>query len=128
MKTTTLQLGYSMNRGPFRLALLLIPLALSCFALSPQARAVCQEGCLTNENTVLGDDALINLTTGNANTATGASALSANTAGGNNTATGVSALESNTTGSFNTATGASALSANTTGFNNTATGVGALES
>jgi hypothetical protein len=35
----------------------LITLALACFALVPQARAVCQEGCLTNQNTVLGDAA-----------------------------------------------------------------------
>jgi hypothetical protein len=38
----------------------LIALTLGCFALSPQARAVCQEGCLTNDNTVLGDNALLN--------------------------------------------------------------------
>jgi hypothetical protein len=30
-------------------------LATVCFALSPQARAVCQEGCLTLDNTVLSD-------------------------------------------------------------------------
>jgi hypothetical protein len=40
----------------------LIALTLVCFVLSPQARAVCQEGCLTNQNTVLGDDALLNKT------------------------------------------------------------------
>src|SRR5437867_11471773 len=40
----------------------LIALTLVSFALSPQARAVCQEGCLTNNNTVLGDDALLNNT------------------------------------------------------------------
>jgi hypothetical protein len=44
----------------------LIALTLGCFGLSPQARAVCQEGCDTdNNNTVLGDDALVNNTTGN---------------------------------------------------------------
>lgn len=39
-------------------ALLLIPLALEivCFALSPQARANCQEGCFTGANTALGED------------------------------------------------------------------------
>jgi hypothetical protein len=46
--------------------------AFACFALAPQARAVCQEGCLTNNNTVLGDDALVSNTTGFENTATGA--------------------------------------------------------
>ena len=40
----------------------LIALTLGCFGLSPQARAVCQEGCLTDNNTVLGDDALLNNT------------------------------------------------------------------
>jgi hypothetical protein len=99
MKTTTSPLKHSMNRAPFRLVLRLIPLALACFALSPQARAVCQEGCLTNQNTVLGDDALVNNATGSSNTATGHSALLVNTTGGGNAATGVAALLLNTTGS-----------------------------
>src|SRR5437667_399183 len=73
-----------MNRSPLRV-FLLIPFALACFALSPQARAVCQEGCLTNQNTVLGDDALLNNT------------------GANNTAVGFDALFSNTTASSNIA-------------------------
>src|SRR2546421_8022740 len=60
MKTTTLRLRNSVNRSHVRLAFLLIPLA--CFALSTRARAVCNEGCLTNNNTVLGDDALLNNT------------------------------------------------------------------
>ena len=59
----------------------LIALTLGWFALSPQARAVCQEGCLTNANTVLGDDALFNNTTGNGNTAIGFDALFSNTTG-----------------------------------------------
>jgi len=33
----------------------LIALTLGCFGLSPQAQAVCQEGCLTNANTALAD-------------------------------------------------------------------------
>ena len=61
MKTTALQLEHSMNRASCPRALLLIPLALACFTLSPQARAVCQEGCdITKDNTFLGDDALAN--------------------------------------------------------------------
>ena len=36
--------------------------AFACFAFSPEADAACQEGCLTNNNTVLGDDALLNTT------------------------------------------------------------------
>ena len=84
----------------------LIALTLGCFGLSPQARAVCQEGCLTNDNTVLGDDALLNNTTGIDNTAIGFNALFSNTTGCGNTAIGVDALCSNTTGVGNTATGA----------------------
>jgi len=118
-------------------------LMLACFALSPQAWAVCQEGCLTNQNTVLGDDALLSNTTGYSNTAAGSQALKNNTTGvyntangyqallfntigGSNTANGAQALFNNTTGSDNTASGVSALSGNTTGDNNTASGVGAL--
>jgi hypothetical protein len=66
----------------------LIALMLACFALSPHARGVCQEGCLTNQNTVLGEDALINNTTGAVNTATGFEALFSNTTGYSNTASG----------------------------------------
>src|SRR5438128_8757304 len=75
----------------------LIALTLAYFALSPQARAICQEGCLTNQNTVLGDDALLN------NTAIGFQALNQNTTGNGNTAIGIDALYSNTTGGGNTA-------------------------
>src|SRR6267142_1581386 len=57
----------------------LIALTLGCFALSPQARAVCQDACLTNNNTVQGDDALISLTTGADNSAIGQGALNTNT-------------------------------------------------
>ena len=120
-------------------SLLAVGLALACFALSPQARAVCQEGCLTNQNTVLGDDALLNNTTGYANTATGLRrspatppatatrprpyrALFLNTTGNDNTATGYDALLNNTTGSDNTAIGELCALTNTTGIHNTATG------
>ena len=117
--------------------------AFVCVAISPQARAVCQEGCLTNRNTVLGDDALLNNTTGFDNTATGASALFNNTTGFQNTAVGADALVVNTNGgdntavgdgalasattSDNTATGAFALTTNSTGFHNTADGSLALQ-
>src|SRR5713101_6094035 len=125
MKTTTLPLRNLMNRSPL-CAFLLIPFVLACFALSPQARAVCQEGCLTSFNTVLGDDALFSLTTGEENTATGYRALYFNTTGNFNTAIGASALFSNTTGFGNTATGSAALLNSSTGFSNTATGSAAL--
>jgi hypothetical protein len=121
----------------------LIALTLGCFALSPQARAQCREGCdLLLLNTFLGDKALVNNTFGTSNTATGASALQQNTVGADNTATGSFALHRNTagsdntangfealfvnTGSFNTATGSEALVSNTTGGLNTATGYSAL--
>ena len=103
----------------------LIALVLGCFGLSPQARAVCQEGCLTNNNTVLGDDALVNNTSGDSNTAIGFQALQANTTGDDNVVLGYRALTSNTTGTFNTATGFEALQRNTTGSGNTASGLGA---
>jgi hypothetical protein len=123
----------------------LIALTLACFAFSPQARAVCQEGCDTaTGNTFLGEDALINNpftgtsntaiggfaltsnTDGAANTAIGSAALFSNTIGSDNTATGVFALRGNTTGSFNTATGQNALVENTIGSDNTAIGYNAL--
>jgi len=142
MKTTTLPLRNLMNRSPLR-AFLLIPLVLACFALSPQARAACEEGCDTNFNSFLGEgvlsgnttgffnvgvgfEALFNNTTGFKNTAIGAAALSANTTGKNNTALGFVALELNTTASNNTALGFGALGVNTTGNSNTATGFEAL--
>ena len=102
--------------------------ALVCFALSPIARAVCQEGCDTNSNTFLGEDALIANTTGFRNTGIGFDALFSNTIGTNNTAAGFDALHSNTTGAANTANGNQALQNNTTGGNNTAGGFGALGS
>jgi Chaperone of endosialidase len=107
--------------------LILTLLVLVCFALSPQARAVCQQGCdIANLNTHLGDDVLAHNQTGHNNTATGYRALYTNTEGGNNTANGSNALLSNTIGSANTAIGVYALVRNTTGYNNTASGYGAL--
>ncbi len=117
----------SINLSPVRLAFLLIPFVLACFGLSPQARAVCQEGCLTDNNTLLGDDALLN-NTGSNNTAVGFNALLSNTTGSHNTANGFVALYSNTIGFSNTATGEVALYTNTTGYQNTATGTTALAS
>src|SRR5436309_10958104 len=93
---------------PRGLLLSALALAMAWFALALQARAACQEGCLTNANTVLGDDALLN-NTGSDNTAMGFEALLRNTTGGGNTANGAFALQINTTGSNNTATGNFAL-------------------
>jgi Chaperone of endosialidase len=143
MKTKTLRPINLMNRSSCPLALLLIPLALAYLALSPQASATCEEGCLTNSNTVLGEDALLSNTganntaigfdalssntIGSDNTATGSSSLRLNTTGDNNTATGHFALFNNTSGDSNTAIGSNALLTNTTGFNNTANGFDALK-
>src|SRR5204863_7759325 len=112
MKKTTSVTRNSINHARYQPALLLIPLAFAWLALSPQAQATCQEGCLTNSNTVLGDDALISNTTGFDNTATGFQALFNNRIGSFNTATGFQALFSNTTGSANTAYGGAALTSN----------------
>jgi hypothetical protein len=124
MKTTTLQLRNLMNCSPLR-AFVLTPIVLACFALAPQARATCQEGCLTNESTALGEGALGSNTTGVGNTAVGWGALADNVTGASNTAVGVSALAANTGGS-NVAVGADAMDLNTTGNFNTATGTAAL--
>jgi trimeric autotransporter adhesin len=108
---------------------LIISSILVCFAFSPTARAVCREGCDTNrENTFLGDNALVNNTTGISNTANGYQALFSNTDGFTNTANGAFALYYNTIGSDNTATGYGALYRNTTGIQNTANGSFALDS
>src|SRR5437879_5439956 len=56
-----------------------LALVVGWLALSPQARATCQDGCLTNSNTALGEDALISNTFGFDNTANGYQALASNT-------------------------------------------------
>ena len=132
MKTKTSAITNSVNRSSRRrgrVAGLLIPLVLACFALSPTAQAVCQEGCdVSNFNTFLGDEALSSNTTGSSNTAVGFQALFSNTTGFFNTANGSQALGSNTIGNSNTASGAAALLSNTTGNDNTAIGAGVLPS
>jgi uncharacterized coiled-coil protein SlyX len=124
--------------------LLLIPLILVCFALSPQMQALSPppDGGYPNGNTAEGDSALSGLTGGfynsavgflsllsNAdasfNTGLGAGTLLVNTAS-ENTATGAGALLSNTIGDQNTADGAFALFNNSEGIRNTAIGDRAL--
>jgi trimeric autotransporter adhesin len=104
-----------------------IVFALGCFALLPQARAACQEGCdLSNDNAFLGAYTLFHNTTGNFDTAIGSNALFNNTIGRDNTATGSGALYGNQTGKYNTAIGSTALFANVDGNDNTAAGALAL--
>jgi hypothetical protein len=76
--------------------LISLAVGLICVAPSSPIQAACQEGCLVNENTVLGDDALLNVTQlGGGNTAIGFNALVSNTVGSSNTAVGEGALASN---------------------------------
>jgi uncharacterized coiled-coil protein SlyX len=102
--------------------------ALTCFALSPGARAVSPppDGGYPGNNTAEGDSALLGLTSGTDNTAVGSSALQSDTVGSFNTATGALGLLSNTAGVRNTVDGYAALYSNTSGSDNTATGVRAL--
>lgn len=79
-------------------------------------------------NTVIGKNALISITTGSSNTATGFEALNNNTMGNYNTANGYHALYANTLGSSNVAIGLDVLDANTTGSYNVAIGAHALTS
>jgi uncharacterized coiled-coil protein SlyX len=149
---TTPHLRKSIGRSPLRRGLLLIPLVLACFGLSPTTRAQLSpppdggypggntaegDGALSSYlgnyyNTAVGNGALGNDQFGIYNTAIGYQALANNTAdvndsvGVNNTATGSLALYNNTIGYYNTATGESALYSNTTGGANTASGVRAL--
>src|SRR5438874_778933 len=80
---------------------LLIPLALTCFGLSPKVRA-CSQGDL-----------------GNAITAEAARSLTTSTTGTNNTALGARALNKTTTTSWNSSIDAQALCHNI-GRNNSA--------
>jgi hypothetical protein len=150
----TLHLKHSINRSSLRLGLLLIPLALVCFAFLPTAQAVnpAPDGVYPGANTAEGGaSALFSLTTGTNNTAIGVQTLYFDTSGSWNTAVGWSALFSNTSGlgntaigyqaladthfisgflgsSLNTAVGTSALHDNTNGAGNTAVGFNALAS
>jgi hypothetical protein len=79
-------------------------------------------------NTAVGYNALYNNTTGSQNTATGFQSLYNNTTVGNNTATGFQSLYSNTTGGNNIAVGFQSLYSNTTAGNNIAVGFQSLYS
>jgi hypothetical protein len=102
---------------------------ISWFTLSTiqaQLPSPTPDGGYPNHNTVEGEDALLNVTTGSDNTAIGYIALRNNTDGNSNTAVGSESLFRNTHGAGNTATGAGSLGENTKGTGNTATGWDAL--
>src|SRR6266498_1386997 len=119
-----------LRHSPWRRYLLVIPLVLVSFALSPIARAVDPppDGGYPGFNTAEGDNALFE-NAADFNTAIGYSALWFNrlgepvpVTGGNNTASGAFSLASNTSGTDNTASGFDALYSNTEGGFNTANG------
>ena len=127
MKTRILQLKHSINRSSCPRALLLVPLALACFSLSPTARAVtpAPAECPPNFNARTGCHALYDLTTGVGNAALGWHALAENSDASFSTGIGAGALSTNS-GDSNTAVGAAALFLNTTGTENVAVGTDAL--
>jgi Chaperone of endosialidase len=126
---TTLRLKQSIDRSPWRLGFLLIPLVLACFALLPSTQAVtpAPDGGYPGGNTAEGANALLSRTTGGFDTAIGAASLLSLTTGGSNTAVGTNSLRLDTSGGANTAVGVSALFHNN-GNSNTAVGANALTS
>jgi hypothetical protein len=116
------------RRSLLRLAFPFITVAAMCFAFLPLTPAVSPppDGVYAGGNTAEGQNALLNLTTGDFDTAIGASSLSHDTTGGFNTAIGAASLLSDTTGSSNTAVGTSSLRLLDGGGSNTAVGFQAL--
>jgi hypothetical protein len=110
-----------------RLTLLLIPLALACFAPLQSAQGVTPpaDGCYPAFTTAEGCNALQALGSGQGNTAIGWYSLFIAGAANFNTGVGAGTLALNG-GDSNTAVGAAALLLNTTGMENTATGTDAL--
>src|SRR4030095_305589 len=97
-RMTTLSIRNPISRPRLRRGFLL--LALAWFALLPTARAVspAPDGGYPGGNTALGDNALLNLTSGRDNTAIGFDALMNNTTGSGNIALGPSSGVTLTTG------------------------------
>lgn len=115
-----------LHNGASRSFWVMTLLSLACLAVLPMAQATCEEDCLANDNTALGDDALLSLTTGIDNTAVGFHALFSNINGDNCTAIGWLALQRNSDGLANTAIGADVMRNNTTGDANAAVGMFSL--
>ena len=80
----------------------------------------------STDNTAVGRDALIGITSGTQNVGVGRDALKATTTVTGNVAVGYQAMLANITGATNVAVGAAALAANTTQDSNTAIGYHAL--
>ena len=119
----------SVSRLHLRRGLLLVPLVLACFAMTPaQAVTPPPVGGYPGFNTAIGDFALLNNdnTQGLFNTALGFNALRNNTTGDHNTAFGLNTLLFNTTGTGNMGIGGGCLRENTTGGNNTSIGFQAM--
>jgi hypothetical protein len=102
-------------------------LALSCFALLPNMKAISPtpDGCYPNFTTAEGCNALNSLTGGAGNTGLGWYALFGTSTGNFNTAVGAGTLVLNNEDS-NTAVGTAALLFNTAGTSNSALGTGAM--
>src|ERR1700726_2754282 len=105
MKTTNPPTKHSMSRSFRRRGLMLLTLALTCFALAPAPNAFgvspAPDGGYPGNNTAEGTNALLGLTSGLNNTAVGSSALLKDTTGSYNVAVGSNALALNTSGNFN---------------------------
>src|SRR5205809_1617524 len=121
---TTLNFRKSIGRSlSWRCGFVLVPLALVCFGLVQNAKALLPlpvpDGGYPGGNTAEGINALhdVNTAVGINNTAVGANALTHNTTGFYNVAVGAGALASNTTGDFNMAIGTEALRENNANLN-----------
>jgi hypothetical protein len=127
MKTTIVGIRNSTTWSPWRLAFLIVPVALGCFGLWSSALGVtpAPDGGYPGGNTAEGLDALMSLTAGVDNTAIGRQALRSTTDSSDNTAVGFQALRSNT-GIDNTAAGSQALYSNANGHDNVGDGFQAL--
>ena len=104
-----------------------IAMALACFALLPQLRAVSPppDGCYPGFTTAEGCNALQNLTSGVGNTGVGWRSLFLNSTANFSTGVGAGTLVLNN-GDSTTAIGAAALLLNTSGTENTAVGTAAM--
>src|SRR5438094_9296378 len=90
----------SSNHRLLRKIFIFLACAVAALSILSPARAVSPppDGGYSNFNTAEGDNALLNLTTGNNNTALSSNAILGNNAGSHNTATSSDGLHNNTSG------------------------------